>query len=65
VFNYEHNQLSVWDNYQSLVVKIDAQSGSVPLKKLAYDATIATVATKQTDLSLQLLADFIKKQPIS
>jgi hypothetical protein len=48
VFNYEHIQLSVWDNYQSLVVKIDAQSGSVPLKKLACDATFATFATIAT-----------------
>ena len=30
--NYENNQLSVWDNYQSLVLKIDVQNGSVLLK---------------------------------
>jgi hypothetical protein len=55
----QSNELSVWDNYQSLAVKIDAQSGSASLKQLTYDAT------KLTDLSLQLLPDFVKKQPIS
>ena len=54
----QNNKLSVWDNYQSLAVKIDAQSGSASLEQLASDAA------KLSDLSLQLLPEFIKKQPI-
>jgi hypothetical protein len=54
----QNNQLRVWDNYQSLAVEIDAQSGSASLKHLTYNAT------KLTDLSLQLLPNFVKKQSI-
>lgn len=54
----QNNQLSMWDNYQSLALKIDAQSGSASLEQLADDAA------KLTDLSLQLLPEFVKKQPI-
>ena len=54
----QNTQVSVWDNYHSMAVKIDDQSGSESLEQLANDAT------KLTELSLQLLHEFIKKQPI-
>jgi|TARA_B110000240_G_scaffold155386_1_gene172560 hypothetical protein len=38
----QNTQVSVWDNYHSLAVKIDDQGGSESLEQLANDATKLT-----------------------
>lgn len=54
----QNNDVSLWDEYQSLASKIEQDSATAPLTQLASDAT------KLTDLSIQLFPEFLTKQPI-